>query len=220
MEAEAAAGKILSFEEAWAMIQENIRGIKEFRESLRESLEESRREADRRMREADRQIQEIREIQQETDRRMLRSDERISKLGGRLGEMIEYMVKPNLLSKFRELGFVFTKIYQDTNIKDEKNEIIAEADFTLENGDKVMIVEVKTKPSIEDIKYHVTRMGKLRKHADLHGDARTYLGAVAGMVINDNELKFALKNGFYVIVPSGDTFNITVPSGEYRPREW
>jgi hypothetical protein len=31
---------------------------------------------------------------------------------------------------------------------------------------------------------------------------------------------FAMKNGFYVIEPSGETFTITVPEGIYSPREW
>jgi hypothetical protein len=29
-----------------------------------------------------------------------------------------------------------------------------------------------------------------------------------------------MKNGFYVIEPSGDTFSIIEPEGKYRPREW
>jgi hypothetical protein len=29
-----------------------------------------------------------------------------------------------------------------------------------------------------------------------------------------------MKNGFYVIEPSGDTFTITKPEGKYHPREW
>jgi hypothetical protein len=134
--------------------------------------------------------------------------------------MIEYMVMPNLVSKFRELDFVFTKAYPHATIKDEKNRILTEIDITLENGDKAMIVEVKSKPSIKDIKDHIERMGKVRLHADLHGDTRKYLGAVAGMVINDNVRDFALKNGFYVVEPSGDTFNIVKPEGKYHPREW
>ena len=144
----------------------------------------------------------------------------IGSLGSRFGEMIEYMVKPNLVVRFRELGFVFTKVHQNTSIKDEKNGIITEVDFTLEDGDKVMIVETKSKPSIGDIKKHVERMEKLRRHADLHNDQRKYLGAIAGMVVNDNERDYALKNGFYVIVPSGDTFDIIEPKGDYQPREW
>ena len=164
---------------------------------------------------------------QETDRRMKETvlqmketDRKISKLGNRFGEMIEYMVKPNLVAKFKELGFVFTKSYSDATIKDEKNNIITEIDITLENGDKVMIVEVKSKPSVEDIKEHIERMQKVKAHANLHGDKRAFLGAVAGMVFNDNERSFTLKNGFYVIEPSGETFVITVPDGPYAPKEW
>jgi hypothetical protein len=117
-----------------------------------------------------------------------------------------------------------------TVIKDKVNNIYAQIDITLENGDKVMIVEVKSKPTTADITGHIERMEKVRAHADLRGDRRKYLGAVAGMVFNDNEKEFAMKNGFYVIEPSGETFTITEPSnlctfgtrfaGDYSPREW
>jgi len=40
------------------------------------------------------------------------------------------------------------------------------------------------------------------------------------MVISNSEKIFALKNGFYVIEPSGETFDITAPEGIYSPREW
>jgi hypothetical protein len=83
-----------------------------------------------------------------------------------------------------------------------------------------MFVEVKTKPNTLDITAHVKRMEKLRAYGDAHNDKRKYFGAVAGMVFNDNEKLFALKNGFYVIEPSGGTFNVIAPEGEYAPRAW
>jgi hypothetical protein len=95
-----------------------------------------------------------------------------------------------------------------------------EVDALLENGDKVMAVEIKTKPNTQDIDEHVERMEKLRRYADLHGDKRVYLGAVAGVVFSESEKNYAMKNGFYVIEPSGDTFSIIEPEGKYRPREW
>ena len=178
-----------NFESVWAMMQENAVQMKELRES-----------------------------QKETDRIVKNNAQLIGKLGGRFGEMVEYMVVPNLEDKFRKLGFVFTKTHQQTTIKDDKNNLIAEIDITLENGDKVMIVEVKSKPTTEDISEHIERMKKIRAHADLHNDKRIFLGAVAGMVFNDNEKVFALKTGFYVIEPSGETFNIIPPQG--KPKEW
>jgi len=159
------------------------------------------------------QLEKLQKSQEKTDRQL-------GKLGNRFGEMVEYMVMPNLLTKFNDLGFVFTEAYPHAVIEDAKHGIFTEIDITLNNGDKVMIVEVKSKPTTEDITEHVERMRKVRAHADLRDDRRKYLGAVAGMVFNKNEKEFAMKNGFYVIEPSGETFIITVPQGEYSPREW
>jgi hypothetical protein len=39
-------------------------------------------------------------------------------------------------------------------------------------------------------------------------------------VFNEREKAYALKNGFYVIEPSGETFFITRPEGKYHVREW
>jgi hypothetical protein len=161
---------------------------------------------------------------EETKRQMKESaarlDQQLGKLGGRLGDMVEHMVAPNLVEKFGELGVVFEKEHLNTRIKDKKNNIFAQADITLENSEKVMIVEVKTKLTTEDITDHIKRMGKMRVYADKHGDKRKYLGAVAAMVMTDNEKDFAFKNGFYVLEPSGETFTIAAPEGIYSVREW
>jgi hypothetical protein len=58
----------------------------------------------------------------------------------------------------------------------------------------------------------------MRAYADFHGDTRTFLGAVAGVVMAANVKEYALKQGFYVVEPSGETFNITSPEG--KPKEW
>jgi hypothetical protein len=201
-----------SFETVWAALMENREQLKENTQGIKE-LRESQKETDRQLKETDRQLKE-------TDRITKENAKLIGKLGNRFGEMVEHMVKPCLVEKFRELGFVFEKAHSDTTIEDKKNNIITEIDITLENGDKVMIVEVKSKPTTDDITDHIERMEKVRKYADLHNDRRKYLGAIAGMVISNSEKIFALKNGFYVIEPSGETFNITAPEGIYSPREW
>jgi hypothetical protein len=160
----------------------------------------------------------------EFDLRMKKSEKRLNKrlgnLSNRFGEMVESMVVPNLITKFRALGFVFDKAYRYATIKDKEHDIFTEIDITRENGDKVMIVEDKSKLTTDDITDHIIRMQKVKAHADLHGDRRVFLGAVAGLTINENEKLFALKNGFYVIEPSGGTFAITEPKGAYSPREW
>ena len=63
-------------------------------------------------------LQDVAERQKETDRRL---EEKLGKLGDRFGEMIEHMVMPGLVGKFRELGFMFTKAYPRSVIDDEEN---------------------------------------------------------------------------------------------------
>ena len=192
----------LNFEKVWAMFQET----------------------DRMFKESDRKFQEFKEEMRDNERKMKESAERLDKqlgkYGNRLGEIIEYMILPNLLSGFSDLGLIFDRASPHSVIADKVNNIFTEIDILLENSDKVMIVEVKTKPTTENITEHVERMKKLRFRADLHGDKRTMYGAVGGMVFNSGEKEFALKNGFFVIEPSGETFTITKPDNGYSLREW
>jgi hypothetical protein len=188
-------GAGLTFEKVWAALMENREQIKATGEELKAGIKA-------------------------TDRQIKAVGEQIGKLGNRFGEMVEYMVVPNLAAKFKELGFAFERSQQNTVIRDHESRIIAEIDVFLENGDRTMVVETKVKPSSADINEHVERMEKLRRYADSRGDKRKYLGAVAGAVFGENEKTYALKKGFYVIEPSGDTFNIIEPGGDCHPREW
>jgi hypothetical protein len=223
-------------DEIWTVLNRTAKIQEEIDQYLKET-DHQLKETTRRQEETDRQIKETARRQEETDRQMKETDrrqeetarqmketdrqlnKRFSELGKRFGDMVEYMVMPNLVAKFEELGFTFTRANR-TEIKDREHGIFAEVDALLENGDKVMAVEIKTKPSIGDIDGHIERMEKLRRYADLRGDRRKYLGAVAGVVFSEGEKNYAFKKGFYVIEPSGDTFTIIEPEGNYRPYEW
>ena len=163
-------------------------------------------------------LMENREQQKETARQMKEYNKRFGEFHNRFGEIVEYMVAPNLQDKFWEMGYNFHKSGSPSKVRDNENKIFFEADIMLENGDKAMLVEVKTKPTTEDVQDHIVRLEKMRRYADLHGDKRTFLGAVAGVVMADNVKEFILKQGFFLIQPSGETFNITAPSG--KPKEW
>jgi hypothetical protein len=201
MEQTRAIGEGLTFEKVWAAIQATNEQMKATNEQIKANGE---------------QVKAAIEQMKENDRQF---NKRFGELTNRFGDMVEYMVLPNLLTKFEELGFTFTKANR-TEIKDKQHNIFMEIDALLEDGDKVMAVEIKTKPNIDDINDHIERMEKLRAYADLRGDRRRYFGAVAGVVFSDSEKMYALKKGFYVIEPSGDTFTIIEPRGNYHPREW
>ncbi|MDR0642785.1 MAG: hypothetical protein LBG07_10040 [Treponema sp.] len=198
-----------TFEKVWKTFQETREQFREMSRETREQFRETRKHIEA----TDRQIKE-------TGRQMKETDKRVGELTNRFGDMVEHMVVPNLLDKFRALGFVFEIASRDLKITDQKNNIFVEVDVFLQNGDKVMVVEIKATPSVKDIADHVKRMEKMRRYADLHGDARKYLGAVAGVVVSDSVKHRALGNGFFVVVPSGDTFNIIKPEGKYFVKEW
>jgi hypothetical protein len=199
-----------TFESVWAILQEVGEKQKETARQMKET--------DRRMEETDRILKENAERQKETDRQMKEYNKRFGDFTNRFGEIVEYMVMPNMCDKFNEFGFVFQKATSNTRISDRKNNIFLELDIMLENGEKALMVEIKTKLTIEDVKAHISRIEKMRKYADLHGDKRVFLGAAAGVVIESNVKEYALEQGLYVVEPSGETFNITPPNG--KPKEW
>jgi len=192
-----------SFESVWAILDRVSKDQKEFSKDQKELRKDQK---------------ELTKSQKETDRIVKANAYEIGKLSKRMGEVVEFMVAPNLCKKFMEFGFNFSQSNQNTVVSDRANKISFEIDVKLENYSKAMLVEVKTKPTTKDVKDHVKRLEKMRKYADLHGDKRTFLGAVAGAVMTDNVKEYVLKQGFFAIEPSGETFKIIPPNNE--PKEW
>ncbi|MDR2766731.1 MAG: hypothetical protein LBB82_00230, partial [Treponema sp.] len=81
-------------------------------------------------------LRETAEQQKATDRQIKATEKMLGKLGNRFGDMIEHMILPNLVTKFGELGFTFTKANR-TEIQDREHKLFTEVDAFLENGDKV-----------------------------------------------------------------------------------
>jgi len=170
-------------------------------------------------------LDKLTQEQRETSRTVEETSRQIKELGKRFGDftnsfgdVVEYMISPNLQEKFRDLGYDFQEASTKHKVRDKKNDISFEIDVFLQNGDIAMLVEIKTNLTISDINKHIIRLEKMRKYADLRGDKRRFLGAVAGIVIEDDEREYALNQGFFLIEPTGENFNITLPNG--KPKEW
>ena len=217
-----------NFEKVWAIIERVAERQEETDRQMKET-DRQMKETDRQMKETDRQIKETDRQMKETDRQMKETDrilsEKASLLNAQIGSLTNLfgdftlgMVAPKLREKFMDFGLVFPKTSPNVYINDTKNKISLEIDMLLENGEKAMLVEVKTKLTEDRISKHVNRLEKMRKYADLHGDKRVFLGAVAGFAITDEVRTAALNQGFYLIEPDGENFNITPPGG--KPKEW
>jgi hypothetical protein len=201
----------LTFEKVWAMFQETDRQMKETDRKIQET--------ERIVQENALQLKETDRKMKETDRKMKETDRKISSLGSRVGDLVEHLIAPNIIEKFKELGYVFGKVAPNVKYSDPCGNYIAEVDLLLENGDATLAVEVKTTLTDDDVSDHVERMEKLRQYADEHGDRRRLLGAVAGAIASAGVKTFAIRSGFFVLEQSGDTVRISVPPG-FKPKEW
>jgi hypothetical protein len=189
-----------TFETVWAILQEVGKKQEALAESQKEYAEQRRKDAE-----------EWKEQKKDFDARL-------GEYVNLFGQVTEYTMAPKLREKFLELGLDFPQTSRNTKVNDTINGISFETDVKLENGDKVMVVEVKTKLTVERINKHIERLEKMRMYANLHGDKRTFLGAVAGVVVTDEARNYALNQGFYLIEPAGENLNITPPNG--KPKEF
>jgi hypothetical protein len=195
--------KALSFEDVWAMFQETDRKFQETDRKFQET--------DRKIQETARQMKETDLKMQETAQRMKETDRQIGRLGNRLGDLIEHLTASNLLEQFKQLNYEFTRVSRNNKIRDLDNQILAEIDILLENGEYAMVVEVKSLLTLTDVKEHIKRMETLRRYADLHRDERKYVSSVSGALIEEDARDFALKKGIYVIEHPGETVEILIP---------
>ena len=178
-----------------------------------DDIKELFRQTERHMQETDRELKEtgrlLREMGAETDRRMQETDRRlrnlgkqIGGLGNRLGEFVEGMVRPALVEMFTRRGIAVHQTHGDLEVKREGE--AAQIDLLVVNDDDVIVVEVKSKLAIRDVKEHVQRMKKFRRLFPKFADARL-LGALAAMVVPHDAGQYAMKQGFFVIGQTGET---------------
>jgi predicted nucleic acid-binding Zn-ribbon protein len=159
-------------------------------------------------------IKETQRAHKETEKAIKDTQKNIGGLSNTIGSLTEHIMTPALPRKFKQFGFAFNQI---TTIKYAEN-VYAEVDVLLENGDQAMVVEVKTTLRLEDIDDHLDRMEKVRKHADEKGDKRQFFGAIAAAIADKSIKKYALKKGLFFIEPTGE--NVTVTKPEIEPRVW
>jgi hypothetical protein len=163
-------------------------------------------------------LQELKDAHKETEKALKEAQRIVGDLGNKFGEDAEHTLIPGLQEKFRRLKLDFDSMSCNRKINDNKHNIHAEIDAYLENGIQTMAVEVKSKLQKADVDNHIKRMEKLRSYADLHGDKRDLYGALAAIVVNDDEREYALENGFFVIEPSGEDVKVTEPAA--NPKIW
>ena len=175
------------------------------------------RESKKQFRKIREQFRELRVLQKQTDEQIKKTSREVGTLGSRIGEIIEYMVGGNIVEQFQALGIEITSLCRYKQFGKRGTGKSGEIDVLLENGDLVVLIEVKTKLTHDDVREQIELMEKYRLYGN---EKRRILGAVAGAVIADNVVQFAHRQGLYVIVQSGEAVEIIPPPEGFVAKEW
>jgi uncharacterized protein YukE len=204
------AAKKVTMDDVWAGFDRFQKEMDRFQKGMDE-IREAHAEA----------VKSLRETHAETEKTLNRAissteknlNKAIGGLSNTMGALVERFMTVGLPQKFKPFGFAFDRV---TTVKwaDGENNLYAEIDGLLENGDQAMAVEVKTTLRNEDVDDHLDRMEKVRKYADLHGDRREFLSAMAATIVSKSAKEYALKKGLFVIEPSGEDVKVTRPVAE------
>jgi hypothetical protein len=199
--------KKVTMEDIWAGFDRFQKKMDEEREALKE-YKKANAEA----------IRILREAHAETEKNLNRAiastektlNKAIGGLSNTMGALVENFMTIGLPKKFKPFGFTFDRI---TTVKwaDGENNLYTEIDGLLENGSQAMAVEVKTTLRNEDVEDHLQRMERVRKYADLRGDKREFLSAIAATIVSKSSKEYALKKGLFVIEPAGEDVKVTKP---------
>jgi len=210
----------LTYEGVLEMFRETREQFRETREQFRETREQFQ-ETRERMEKASQMIEELGKKQEATDRQIKRTSKEVGALGSRIGRIIENMVKGRIVDKFRALQYEITEYNPHKKFENKALNIRGEIDLFLENGDLAILVEVKTTLETKDVRDHILRIEKFRRHIDAKGnDKRRFIGAVAGAVVEGDAETLAHENGMYVIVQSGKAVEIVTPPEGFVAKEW
>jgi hypothetical protein len=185
-------------DEVWQLLGELLAAQKETERLLREQSQETNRQ----FKETERQIQLV--------------NQQLGKLGNRLGEFVEWQIRPAAVRLFQERGIAVRELSTGVSVKDSSGGI--EIDLLVVNGSDAVLVEVKSKLTQADVDEHLERLGKFKRLMPRYGGVRA-MGAVAAMVVPEDVARYAYKQGLFVLAQSGDNV-VILNDSKFQPKAW
>ncbi|BDT10306.1 hypothetical protein [Limnospira platensis] len=224
-----------SADDVWRLLGELIEAQKETERVIKEQSQET----EHRFRETDRRFEETKQLLQrqseesdsrsetlrerrfrETERIIKQQNEKLNqelgKLGNRLGEFVEWQVRPAVVQLFQQRGIAVNEFHANISVKRFGEAL--EIDLLVVNSDQAILVEVKSKLSQTDIDEHLERLEKFKRLMPAYRDFKA-MGAVAGMVVPEEVARYGYRRGLFVLAQSGDSV-VILNDDKFRPRQW
>ena len=196
----------LSFEKVWLMFQETD---KKFQET------------DKRFQETDRILSEkFKETDRMLSEKFKETDKKLNKLEqlftSQWGKLVESLVEGDIVNLLNQKGINVTDIIKRR--EGRRDGIDYEFDIIAINGSEMVIVEVKTTLTPEDIRHFLKKLAQAKDWMPEYADKIVY-GAVAFISEDTGSSAMAEKNGLFVIKATGDSASI-VNADNFVPKSW
>ena len=185
----------LDFDKVWLMFQETNKQFKETRNIL-----------DKRSQETNKQFKE-------TDKKLRKLEELFT---GQWGKLMESLVEGDLVRLLNEKGVHVNQ----TGTRIHKFHVDREYEFDIiaENGDEIVVVEVKTTLKPDDVTEFIEELKNFKNVMPKYSDNKVY-GAVAYLIDHGDARKMAAKKGLFVIRATGSSASI-INAIDFKPRLW
>ncbi|ARI84148.1 DUF3782 domain-containing protein [Microcystis sp. LEGE 00066] len=199
-------------DDVWRLLAELVEAQKE--------TERCFQETERRFQETERRFQETERILKEqslkTDRQITRVSQEIGNLGGKWGRFVENMVAPACETLFLNRDIPVHQVSQ--RVRKRLDGKTLEIDVLVTNENHVLVVEVKSSLSVDDVKELIKNLTEFRQFFPEYNHKQLY-GAVAGIEIEEGADKYAYRQGLFVLAQRGENVAI-LNDTDFQPKTW
>lgn len=156
----------------------------------------------------------------ETDKKFQSTDKKLNQLEqlftSQWGKLMETLVEGDLIKLLNDRGVA---VYvTKSRVKGIHNNRQFEFDIIAENGDDIVVVEVKTTLKPVDIKEFLKELKSFKTLMPRYKDNRV-LGAVAFLTEAGDAVQMAQKKGLFVIRATGSSASI-INNDDFKPFIW
>ena len=201
-----------SIQEIWKLFKETDERFKETDKKFKETdriLKEKFKETDEEIKKTSKSIEETRKTAEITNRA-------VYALTGKWSRFVEGLIAPAVERLFKERGIAVDKIFQ--RVKTRRNGEEMEVDILAINGEYAVLIEAKSTLKIDDVNDHIERLEKFKAFFPEYSK-RKVVGAVGGIVIEEDSDKYAYRNGLFVIGESGEAA-VILNDKNFQPKVW
>jgi hypothetical protein len=214
-------------DDVWRLLAELVEAQKETERCFQETerrfqetervLKEQSLETERILKEQSLETERIlKEQSLKTDRQITRLSQEIGNLGGKWGRFVENMVAPACETLFLNRQIPVHQVSQ--RVRKRLDGKTLEIDVLVTNENHVLVVEVKSSLSVDDVKELIKNLTEFRQFFPEYNHKQLY-GAVAGIEIEEGADKYAYRQGLFVLAQRGENVAI-LNDTEFQLKTW